>query len=300
MDQLYQLSNLLALTQPSHPGQSPFLTHKTQSPPFDHHHSSSFGSSPWFHGQVQSFLFTCDGLSAGFYSDYNDCRYFHLCHQANPRFINPLNQLAITTYVCPESTYFNQRRLACTRLDEFETPCAEQVQLFRTGSSKIASPRKSDTHTDKTIEEQRLAEKKIEEQRRLVDILISLINFDKQNNINESIYNSLMDIKNANQKLIDEYSSKLANDSQETNGAATSSTISSVVVSNLKNIANSENVTQSPSVDSMLAKERAGADKKDEKVESSDLIEITFSCEGRFNCFWIVSLSSVPSLMRRL
>lgn len=152
------------------------------------------------------------------------------------------------------------------------------MHLFRPGAKKVADPRKSDA--DKTPA-QRLAEKRIEDQQRLVEILMGIMNPENKMNITDAIYKKLVDSKNANQKQIDEFSSKLAHG--ETSDA--SSTISPLVNPNLENIANGENVTESP---------RAGesVDSKDEK-ESSDLIEITFSCEGRFNCF-----IGVPSLTR--
>lgn len=247
-------------------------------PPSFGSHPSAFGSPHSFYGQFHGFLFTCDGLQAGFYSDvYNECRYFHLCHQPSLKFFNPLNQLAITTYACPELTYFNQRRLACTRLEEFETPCADQIHLFkRSDSSKVAlgKPEKS--------EEQKLIEQ-------LNDKLI----------LNEAAYKKLLQSRTENQKLLNEYANKLTSDSLETNSEVThsqatngqASTVGSAVVPNLESAVNSENATESSSVDSMLEKERAVANKKDEKVESSDLIETTFNCEGRFNCFEI-SLST--------
>ena len=61
---------------------------------------------------VDSFLFSCGGLKTGFYADiYNSCKYFHLCHQPNLKF-DLLNRLAITTYACPDETFFNQKRLS--------------------------------------------------------------------------------------------------------------------------------------------------------------------------------------------
>lgn len=266
LNYLIELNQNLAISQ-----QLLSQTRPNQPPSFGSH-PSAFGSPHSFYGQFHGFLFTCDGLQAGFYSDvYNECRYFHLCHQPNLKLFNPLNQLAITTYACPELTYFNQRRLACTRLDEFETPCADQIHLFkRSDSSKVAlsKPEKS--------EEQKLIEQ-------LNDKLI----------LNEAAYKKLLQSRTENQKLLNEYANKLTSDSLETNSQT--STIGSAAVPNLGSAVNGENATESSSVDSMLEKERAVADKKDEKVESSDLIETTFSCEGRFNCFEIsLSTGDVP------
>lgn len=126
-----------------------------------------------FYGQFHGFLFTCDGLKPGFYSDvYNSCRYFHLCHQPNLKF-NPLNQLAVTTYACPHSMFFNQKKLACTRLEEFEGSCADQIYLFKSNSSIDAS-------TD----------------------LNKFENSDKSSIINEVVYNKLM--KNKDEQVSNE------------------------------------------------------------------------------------------------
>ena len=196
-----------------------------------------------YYDQSTGFLFTCDGLKTGFYSDiYNNCKYFHLCHQSPNFKFNPSNRLAITTYSCPESTFFNQKKQTCTRLDDFDTTCIDQIHMFK--ASK------------------KMAEHKLDDAK------------NKQSNdiINESVYNKLIEAKNKNEKLLNEFANRLGIENSQFNSTKTT-TISSITNSNFDNIAN-ENYTET---NNRNETDKSNVDKKD---ESNDLIEITFNCEG--------------------
>lgn len=230
----------------SHPNLNPYnpsyvdlFNHFTR--PFDSFH------------RFQGFLFSCDGLKPGFYSDvYNDCRYFHLCHEPNIRF-NYLKQLAITTYACPESTYFNQKTISCTRLEDFEMSCVDQVRLF-----KLTSLNEKDIRNlSNKFKDERVAGEKA----KLND---KVFEFNGKSIINENLIKNHPDV--------------------------VSYLLSTLSIDKSKNneIKSNDKLMDQPLADSPQNKEDSGAivndeivDEKTKKDESVDYIETNFSCESK-------------------
>ncbi|XP_015110791.1 uncharacterized protein LOC107036998 [Diachasma alloeum] len=67
--------------------------------------------------------FSCEGRIYGYYADVdNECQIFHVCM--------PQNKGAIRwSFICPESTVFNQATFVCTWEDD-SIPCAESDQYY--------------------------------------------------------------------------------------------------------------------------------------------------------------------------